>query len=87
MAALELDRMTWPEVKAAQHARRDLLVISGTLSIPEPTFSGIVADLVRCAARSGLRRLVLLPTHGGNFASLAAAPEQLGPVDAGDGEP
>jgi creatinine amidohydrolase len=130
--ALELDRMTWPEVKAEQQAGRDQLVIAfgateqhgphmplatdaligdhlarlvadrldafvgptvrvgcsdhhlefaGTLSISDHTFAGIVADLVRSAARSGFRRLVLLPTHGGNFGPLGAALEQIGPVD------
>jgi creatinine amidohydrolase/Fe(II)-dependent formamide hydrolase-like protein len=81
VAALEFDRMTWPDVKAAQQAGRcsdHHLEFAGTLSISEPTFSGTVADLVRSAARSGCRRLVLLPTHGGNFAPLAAALEQLG---------
>ena len=132
MAALELDRMTWPEVKAEQQAGRDRLVIAfgateqhgphmplatdaligdhlarlvadrldafvgptvrigcsdhhlefaGTLSISDQTFAGIVADLVRSAARSGFRRLVLLPTHGGNFGPLEAALEALGPVE------
>jgi hypothetical protein len=28
VAALELDRMTWPEVHAAQQAGRDLLVVA-----------------------------------------------------------
>jgi creatinine amidohydrolase len=132
LGALELDRMTWPEVKAEQQAGRDLLVIAfgateqhgphmplatdaligdhlaalvadrldafvgptvrvgcsehhlefaGTLSISEETFSGIVADLIESAARSGFRRLVLLPTHGGNFGPLSRALERLGPVD------
>jgi creatinine amidohydrolase len=121
VGALELDRMTWPEVQAEQLAGRDLLVVAlgateqygphmplgtdaligdhlarlvadrldafvgptirigcsdhhlefaGTLSVSEQTFSGIVADVVRSAVRSGFRRLVLLPTHGGNFGPL-----------------
>lgn len=132
MGALELDRMTWPEVKAEQQAGRDVLVVAfgateqhgphmplatdaligdhlallvadrldafvaptvrigcsehhlefaGTLSISEETFAGIVADVVRSAARSGFRRIVLLPTHGGNFGPLAAVLEKLGPVE------
>ena len=64
VAALELDRMTWPEVHAAQQAGRDLLVIA-----------------FGATEQHGFRRLVLLPTHGGNFAPLAAALEQLGPID------
>lgn len=131
MGALELDRMTWPEVKAEQDAGRDQVIVAfgateqhgphmplatdaligdhlawlvadrlgafvaptvrigcsehhlgfaGTLSLSEETFHGIVADVVRSAARSGFRRIVLLPTHGGNFHPLAAALEKLGPV-------
>lgn len=131
MGALELDRMTWPEVKAEQHAGRDRVVVAfgateqhgphlplatdaligdhlawlvadrldafvaptvrigcsehhlafaGTLSLSEDTFQEIVADIVRSAARSGFRRIVLLPTHGGNFHPLAAALDELGPV-------
>ena len=50
------------------------------MSLSEPTFREVVADLVRSLARGGFRRVVLLPTHGGNFGPLAAALEQLGPV-------
>jgi len=131
VGALELDRMSWPEVKAELDAGRDTLVIAfgateqhgphmpvatdallgdhlarlvadrldafraptvrigcsdhhlefaGTLSISEVTFHGLVADIIRSAARRGFRRIVLLPTHGGNFRPLAEALEQLGPI-------
>ena len=50
----------------------------GTLSIADETFHAIVADLVSSLARGGFERVVLLPTHGGNFAPLAAAIEKLG---------
>jgi creatinine amidohydrolase len=131
VAAIELDRMTWPEVRAEQERGRDTVVIAfgateqhgphmplatdallgdhlartvadrldafvaptvrigcsehhlefpGTLSISETTFGGVVADIVRSLARGGFRRVVLLPTHGGNFGPLAAAIEQLGPT-------
>jgi len=50
----------------------------GTLSLEESTFHAIVGDVVRSLARGGFRRVVLLPGHGGNFAPLAAALEQLG---------
>jgi creatinine amidohydrolase len=130
--ALELDRMTWPEIRAGIDAGRDTVVVAfgateqhgphlplgtdamigdhlarlvadrlgaflaptvrvgcsrhhlafaGTLSLEDATFHAIVADHVRSLARSGFRRIVLLPTHGGNFAPLAAALEQLGPVE------
>ena len=131
MGALELDKLTWPEVKAELEAGRDTVVVAfgateqhgphmplatdallgdelaravaeridafvaptvrvgcsshhmdfpGTLSLEDSTFHAIVADLVRSLARGGFRRVVLLPTHGGNFAPLAAALEQLGDV-------
>jgi creatinine amidohydrolase len=132
VGAVELDRISWPEVKAELDAGRDTVVIAfgateqhgphmplatdaligdhlarlvadkldafvaptvrigcsehhlafpGTLSVSEQTFHGIVADVVRSLARGGFRHVVLLPTHGGNFAPLAAAIEKLGPVD------
>ncbi len=132
MSAVELDRMTWPEVKAEQQRGRDTVVVAfgateqhgphmplatdaligdhlarivaermdaflaptvrigcsehhlefpGTLSLSAETFQGVVADIVRSLARGGFRRVVLLPTHGGNFGPLAAAIEKLGTVD------
>src|SRR5262249_40380245 len=57
------------------------LEFPGTLSVSESTFHSLVADVVRSLARGGFRRIVLLPTHGGNFRPLAAALEQLGPID------
>lgn len=132
MGAVELDRMTWPEVRTEQERGRDTVVVAfgateqhgphlplatdallgdhmarmvaerldafvaptvrigcsehhlafpGTLSVSEDTFHGVVADVVRSLARGGFARVVLLPTHGGNFAPLAAALERLGPVE------
>jgi creatinine amidohydrolase len=129
MPAVELDKLSWPEVEAELHRGRDTVVVAfgateqharhlplatdallgdhlarlvadrldafvaptvrvgcsahhldfpGTLSLEEETFHAVVADLVRSLARAGFRRLVLLPTHGGNFAPLAAALEELG---------
>jgi creatinine amidohydrolase len=128
MAALELDRLTWPEVEAERDAGRDTVVVAfgateqhgrhlplatdaligdhfarlladrldafvaptvrvgcsshhldfpGTLSIEDGTFHAIVADLVRSLATGGFRRIVLVPTHGGNFGPLAEAVEKL----------
>jgi creatinine amidohydrolase len=132
MGALELDRLTWPEVCAEVERGRDTVVVAfgateqhgphmplatdallgdhlarlvadaldaflaptvrlgcsehhlgfaGTLSLSEPTFHAVVADLVRSLARGGFRRIVLLPTHGGNFRPLADAVARLGPVE------
>jgi creatinine amidohydrolase len=55
------------------------LAFPGTLSISERTFRAVVSDLVGSLARGGFARVVMLPTHGGNFAPLAAAIEDLGP--------
>jgi creatinine amidohydrolase len=57
------------------------LEFPGTLSVSESTFHSVVADVVRSLARGGFRRIVLLPTHGGNFRPLAEALEQLGSID------
>ena len=132
MAAVELDRLTWPEVKAEIDGGRDTVVIAfgateqhgphlplatdallgdhlarviadrldafvaptvrlgcsehhlafpGTLSLSETTFHDVVADLVRSLARGGFRRVVLLPTHGGNFGPLQASLDKLGPIE------
>ncbi|HWX97324.1 MAG TPA: creatininase family protein [Solirubrobacteraceae bacterium] len=131
MCAVELDRLTWPEIRAEQERGRDTVVVAfgateqhgphmplatdallgdhlarmvaesldaflaptvrigcsehhlefpGTLSLSDATFHGIVADIVRSLARGGFARVVLLPTHGGNFGPLATALELLGPV-------
>ncbi len=132
MGAVELDRMSWPEVQAELAAGRDTVVMAfgateqhgphmplatdaligdhlarlvadeldafvaptvrvgcsehhlefpGTLSVSAETFHDIVADLVRSLARGGFRRVVLLPTHGGNFGPLADAIQKLGPIE------
>ncbi len=49
----------------------------GTLSVSEATFRAVVADIVRSLERGGFGRVVLLPTHGGNFTPLAAAVAEL----------
>jgi creatinine amidohydrolase/Fe(II)-dependent formamide hydrolase-like protein len=128
MGALELDKLTWPQVKAEIEAGRDTVVLAfgateqhgrhmplatdallgdhlasrlaerldafvaptvrvgcsehhvgfpGTMSLSEETFHAIVADLVRSLTRGGFRHIVLVPTHGGNFAPLAAAVAKL----------
>jgi creatinine amidohydrolase len=132
MTALELDKLTWPQIEAERDAGRDTVVIAfgateqhgrhmplatdaligdhlaglvaeqldafvaptvrvgcsshhlefpGTLSLEDDTFHAVVADHVRSLARGGFRKIVLIPTHGGNFAPLATAIEKLGPVE------
>lgn len=128
MAAIELDELTWPEVRQEIQNGRDTVVMAfgateqhgphmalstdrvlgqemtrrvadaldafaaptvpfgcsshhlafpGTISLSDATFHGIVTDAVSSLVRAGFRRIVLLPSHGGNFAPLAAALEQL----------
>jgi creatinine amidohydrolase len=128
MTAIELDRMTWPEVETLIESGHDTVVLAlgateqhglhmplatdaligdhlarrladrldaflaptlrvgcsehhvgfpGTLSLAEPTYHAIVADLVRSLLRGGFGRIVLMPTHGGNFVPLGAAIELL----------
>jgi creatinine amidohydrolase len=132
MGALELETLTWPEVRQEIDAGRGTIVVAfgaveqhghhlplgtdsmlgdelsrrladrldafraptvrigcsrhhlafpGTMSVTEETFQSVVGDLLRGWARHGFRRIVLLPTHGGNFAPLTAALEQMEPLD------
>jgi creatinine amidohydrolase len=128
MTAIELDALTWPQVRAEIEAGRDTVVVAlgateqhghhlplatdallgdhlaraladrldaflaptlrvgcsahhlgfaGTMSLSEDTFQAVVGDLVRSLSRGGFRRIVLVPSHGGNFAPLAAAIARL----------
>jgi creatinine amidohydrolase len=52
---------------------------AGTLSLRPKTLHLVVRDLVDSLARHGFRTIVLLPTHGGNFAPLAQAARALEP--------
>jgi creatinine amidohydrolase len=60
---------------------RHHLAFPGTMSVEEETFGRVVGDIVRGWAGQGFRRIVLVPSHGGNFAPLAAALEDLGDLD------
>lgn len=53
------------------------LAFPGTISISEDTFVAIVHDVVASFAGAGFERVVLLPSHGGNFAPLASAVASL----------
>jgi len=128
MSAIQLDELSWPEVRAEIDAGRDTVVVAlgateqhgphmplatdaligdhlarllaerldafvaptvrigcsqhhvgfaGTMSLSEETYHAIIGDLVRSLLAGGFARIVLLPTHGGNFAPLAAALEKL----------
>ena len=47
----------------------------GTLSLSPTTFGQVIRELLGAFAEGGFRRVVLLPSHGGNFSPLAAALE------------
>jgi creatinine amidohydrolase len=79
VVAERLDAFVAPTVRVGCSEHH--LAFPGTLSVSEDTFHQLVGDLVRSLARGGFRRVVLLPTHGGNFRPLAAALEKLGPVE------
>lgn len=57
------------------------LSFAGTISLENETFYQVVRDVVRTLARHGFRRLVLLPTHGGNFKPLGEAVNRMGPQE------
>lgn len=57
------------------------LSFAGTISLEDETFYEVVRDVVRTLARHGFRRLVLLPTHGGNFKPLGEAVNRMGPQE------
>ena len=56
------------------------LSFPGTISVSAETFQRVVIDVVASLSRHGFRRIVLLPTHGGNFKPLAEAFAELKPV-------
>jgi creatinine amidohydrolase len=79
--AERLDAFVAPTVRVGCSSHH--LAFAGTLSITEETFCAIVADLVSSLVGGGFERIVLVPTHGGNFAPLAAAVEKLPPEHRG----
>jgi len=50
---------------------------AGTMSLHADTFHRVVGDLVGSLLKGGFEHIVLLPTHGGNFAPLAEAVQLL----------
>ena len=56
------------------------LAFSGTISLGDETFRSIVTDVVASLSVHGFRRIVLLPTHGGNFKPLAEAMADIEPA-------
>jgi creatinine amidohydrolase/Fe(II)-dependent formamide hydrolase-like protein len=77
LIAERLDAFVGPTVRVGCSSHH--LEFPGTLSVDDETFHGIVHGLVRSAARGGFARVVLIPTHGGNFAPLGEALNRLEP--------
>ena len=46
------------------------MAFAGTLTLREETFEAVVRDCCTSLASHGFRRILILPTHGGNFAPL-----------------
>ncbi|MBT8404226.1 MAG: creatininase family protein [Gemmatimonadetes bacterium] len=53
------------------------MAFAGTLTLRPETFLSVVEDYVDSLARHGFRRVVIVPTHGGNFAPLSDGLERL----------
>lgn len=53
------------------------MAFPGSITLGRETFIGVVADYCQSLARHGFRNIVLIPTHGGNFAPLAEAVERV----------
>jgi creatinine amidohydrolase len=53
------------------------LAFAGTISLRKETFEAIVTDYVSSLAHHGFERILILPTHGGNFGPLAAMQDRL----------
>jgi len=79
LIADRLDAFVAPTVRIGCSSHH--LAFPGTLSVSDDTFGAVVGDVVRSLARGGFRHVVLIPTHGGNFAPLGAALARLGPID------
>jgi len=57
------------------------LAFAGTISLAEDTFRNVVTDVIKSLCRHGFKRIILLPTHGGNFAPLKEALRLCGTME------
>lgn len=74
MLAERLDALCAPTIRVGCSWHH--LAFAGTLSIRPETLLMIVEDLVDSLTRHGFRRIVLLPTHGGNEGPLLEAAQR-----------
>jgi creatinine amidohydrolase len=72
--AEELDAILAPTMRVgcADHH----LPFAGTMSVSEDTLISVAVDFCRSLAHHGFRRIILLPTHGGNFRPIRLAAQQ-----------
>jgi creatinine amidohydrolase len=75
MLADRLDAFLGPTLRVGCSEHH--LGFAGTMSLSQDTFHAVVGDLVRSLLKGGFGRIVLVPTHGGNFAPLADAVGKL----------
>jgi len=78
--AERLDAFLAPTVRVGFSPHHHM-AFAGTLTVDEETFHAVARSIVRALAGHGFRRIVLLPTHGGNFRPLGAAVSGLAPID------
>src|SRR5262249_53825730 len=57
------------------------LAFAGTISVGKDTLRQVAVDYARGLARHGFRRIVFVPTHGGNFQPLVEAVEQCQSIE------
>lgn len=57
------------------------MAFAGTMTVSEETFRLVAMDIAGALAEHGFKRIILLPTHGGNFRPLGEAVATLGPID------
>jgi creatinine amidohydrolase len=55
----------------------------GTITLREETLQAVIRDYCDSLARHGFRRIVVIPSHGGNFRPLAEIEENLQKVHTG----
>ncbi len=57
------------------------LVFPGTISLREETLQRIIIDVVASLSGQKFRRIILIPTHGGNFKPLEEAIKLIKPIE------
>jgi creatinine amidohydrolase len=57
------------------------MAFAGTMTVSEETFQLVAMDIAMALAQHGFKRIILLPTHGGNFRPLGEAVAKLAPID------